>query len=364
MRRFTELRVWQRAHALPRVPEAVLPVACPVCGAQSARRAFSGTDLLVGVPGTFQYLRCETCSTVYQSPRVRDEDLLLCYPSDYFTHVCVPSPPQVQRDATRALRSRLRRAVLAAGSREPPKDLAIWWTLLGRVLSLVPPIRRRARFGLIDELAPPTVDHPACLEVGPGRGDTLLRLRQVGWLAVGLDIDPAAAAIASSYSGCDVRVGKLAGAAFPPGSFHLIYLHHTLEHLPDPEPSLSRCFELLAATGRLVVVYPNPEALTVRAYGEFSCVWDPPRHLVLPAPGAIRQLLRRLGFRIVQCRTSAGRAGVYHKASRNRWAGRSQQSFDATPLTFSDRLFSMSEAALVAAGIPVGEEILVVAEKP
>jgi SAM-dependent methyltransferase len=346
-----------------RDPQACVPIACPVCGAGSSRHLFSSPDLLVGVAGTFHYVRCGACSTVYQCPRVRDEDLLLCYPRAYFTHEGTPTPYDGQCEQTGSLRARVRRAVLGATDPRKAEGLTTSWIVLGRVLSLIPQVRRRARYGLLDELALPAVDSPACLEVGPGRGDTLLHLRQIGWLACGLDIDPAAAAMASAVSACEVRVGSLAATDFRTGSFHLIYLHHAMEHLPDLGTSLARCYELLASGGRLVLIYPNPEALTVRVYGRFSCVWDPPRHLVLPPMDAIHPMLRRLGFDAVRCRTKAWRAGAYHKVSRAYSAGRSQQALDGSPLTMLDRVFGLAEAALVAAGFALGEEILAVAEK-
>lgn len=62
----------------------------------------------MAVPGVFRYVECGACRTVYQNPRVRDEDLALCYPADYFTHVgslWTPTPAPVK-----SLRDRLRRA--------------------------------------------------------------------------------------------------------------------------------------------------------------------------------------------------------------------------------------------------------------
>ncbi len=317
----------------------------------------------MGVPGTFHYSKCDRCSTVYQNPRVRDEDLLLCYPSRYFTHQGIASPLGKQTAVAGSVRARVRQAVLAAADGGQVTSLTKWWARLGRVLSLIPRVRRRARYGLIDELAPPTRDRPTCLEVGPGRGDTLLHLRQAGWVAHGLDIDPEAAAIASKVSGCEVRVGRLGEEGFHSGSFDLVYLHHVMEHMPNLEVSLSRCFELLTSLGRLVIIYPNPEALTVKFYSSLSCVWDPPRHLVLPPIGAMRHMLCLLGFPTVRCRSTAWRAGAYHKTSRSYRAGRPQQAFDAAPLSVLDRVFALTEAALVVAGIPVGEEILVVADR-
>ena len=129
--------------------------------------------------------------------------------------------------------------------------------VVGHALSLFPSVRRRARYGLPDELA---LSRPGerCLEVGPGRGVQLGLLRKLGWQAHGLEADEVAAGNAASSSGCEVRVGTLATADFPASSFDMIYMSHSVEHLPNLGAAIGRSFELLAEGGRLVLIYPNP----------------------------------------------------------------------------------------------------------
>ena len=43
-------------------------------------------DRFCGVPGTFSYRRCRSCGSVFQDPRVLEEDLAICYPASYYTH--------------------------------------------------------------------------------------------------------------------------------------------------------------------------------------------------------------------------------------------------------------------------------------
>jgi SAM-dependent methyltransferase len=230
-------------------------------------------------------------------------------------------------------------------------------------MALVPALRRRARFGLVDGLEPPAGRPGRCLEVGPGTGVDLFCLRALGWEAHGLEVDPVAAARARETSGCVVTVGTLESADYPPGTFDLVYMSHVLEHLPDPARALRRCLGLLAPAGRLVAVYPNPWALTVRLFGRFSCVFEPPRHLVLPAAPAAVSLLRTLGFADPRAGTAARHATSYFAASRVQRAGARWDWTRPRPPAPVDRVLAATEVVLVALGRPLGEEVVVRARR-
>jgi SAM-dependent methyltransferase len=231
--------------------------------------------------------------------------------------------------------------------------------LAGAALAQHSGLRRRARFDLVDGLGPPPAGGGRCLEVGPGRGVDLLRLRLLGWQAHGLEVDPTAAEQARATSGCEVRVGTLASSDYPARSFDLVYMSHVFEHLPDPVRTLERCLELLAPSGRLVIVYPNPWALTARWLGRFSCVFEPPRHLVLPTTRAAVALLRTAGFVDVHAETSSRHASASFAASRFQRAGASWDWSRPHPPAVGDRLLGLTEGLLVALGAPVGEEVIV-----
>jgi 2-polyprenyl-3-methyl-5-hydroxy-6-metoxy-1,4-benzoquinol methylase len=344
-----------------RAPRVRALAGCPVCESTRSEQVFVAPDFLLGVPGEYRYVRCVACATVFQDPRVLEADLPICYSTDYFTHhlpegeaVHLPVSPDTSR-------GRLRTAILEIADGRRDHGIGAAWTMAGWLLARVPSLRRRARFGLPDELG---LKAPGqrCLEVGPGRGFDLLQLRRIGWKAEGLEMDAAAAANARAISGCEVHVGTLVSSDLPSAAFHLIYMNHVLEHLPDLERSLARCFDLLVPGGRLFVAYPNPRALTASIHGRFSVVWDPPRHLSLPPARALSALLSRLGFVEARSRTSARRAEAYRAATvRHRGGAR---GFAAGGPSLSDRAFGILERFLVLAGAGVGEEILVVARRP
>jgi SAM-dependent methyltransferase len=338
-------------------PQTAIVGACPVCGATGDRWKFSSRDFLHGIPGSYHYVTCLGCGSVRQNPRVVADDLPLCYPRAYYTHQATHVDPVATLPQSGSLRDRVRRAILHHADGAPGSGISAPMKCLGVVLALIPAIRRRARFGLADLLATSGLGGARCLEVGPGQGLTLLRLKWIGWDVVGLDNDPVAAETARRTSGCAVQAGSLCDADFTDSSFELIYMHHVIEHVHDLAESLRRCYSLLTPGGRVVLVYPNPRSIGGWAYHKYSPNWDPPRHLVLPTRESIESLLRRLGFDPVEAWTSAKRAAAHRCVARLYRRGR------AWSPSIGDHLFGYCESSLVAVGFHVGEEIVVVARK-
>lgn len=336
---------------------------CPVCAEPDYAHFASLRDHLHGIIGTFQYVRCSACNSIYQNPRVVDEDIAKCYPLEYFTHATPPNSAPRSASRLRKLKQSLRDCILHHADKLTHRRAPRAYSVLGWILAHSRTCRTRARFGLPDSLA---LDRPVgarCLEIGPGQGQTLRNLRLVGWNAIGLDIDPTAAKTAREVNGCEVFVGPVIDSHFESESFRLVYMSHVLEHLPDLKQSLEHIFTLLEPNGRLVIVYPNPNALTCTLDKQFSYNWDAPRHVTLPARGALLTLLTQLGFETRYSTTHVRFAARNRQVARKHRARAENHSF-TDRLTISDRLFGFAEGfAVHVAGMDVGEEIEVVAYK-
>jgi SAM-dependent methyltransferase len=94
------------------------------------------------------------------------------------------------------------------------------------------------------------------LDVGAGVGELLGIARELGWQAVGVDVDPAVVAYARSR-GRDVRLGDLTTLALPAASVDLVTLWNVIDFVPDPLRLLRECRRLLAPGGRIFVRTPN-----------------------------------------------------------------------------------------------------------
>ncbi len=285
------------------------------------------------------------------------EDLASCYPGEYLTHAEPPeaSPDWPPMSAATGARQRLRRAIEAStrGQRTPGA-----FGLLGRLLATRRPFRERAYFGLFDELIPWRTAPMRALDAGCGAGGLLVRLTRAGWAAEGVEIDPAAVEVARRVSGRPVTVGEFRSADLPTGAYDLVVLRHVFEHLEDPIAALRRIRELLAPGGRAVLIYPNPESLGARVFGEAWFHWDPPRHLVVPPAGALAAAARSVGLDVLRVRTAGPLTHLGFKHSRAVRAGRTGADLRDPPQSEWDVVAGRAERALIAAGLAVGDEVI------
>jgi SAM-dependent methyltransferase len=146
------------------------------------------------------------------------------------------------------------------------------------------------------------------LDVGCGNGEFLAFMRGLGWEVAGIEPDPEAAAIAKRQFGVPV-LASLDEVSMNHGRYDAITMRHVIEHLPNPIRDLRVCLDLLKPGGMLAVVTPNIKSL---AHRRFKASWgalDPPRHLVLFSPEALRHTFESTGFRVIRSGTSARAAG-------------------------------------------------------
>ncbi len=284
---------------MPSQEPCTVPVPhCPACGADSpVDPALVLVDRWQGVPGTYRYQRCLKCGSVYQSPRVADDDLPLLYPAGYYTHEAPPpaATPGGRTGLSGALRAHLRRRLqpILRGERRPPPLLHPY-----RLLLRSRSVREKLFWGLPEPAHPDRPSPGAALEIGPGRGWDLTLLARSGWGAMGFEWDPEATAVARATSGVPVFQGDFRTADDPAGPFRLIYLCHVFEHLSDPLGALLWMARRLAPDGRIVLIVPNPDADDAERYGDRWTGWDPPRHLLLPSSLGFEALAHRTELRV------------------------------------------------------------------
>jgi SAM-dependent methyltransferase len=140
------------------------------------------------------------------------------------------------------------------------------------------------------------------LDVGCGSGAFLLGLREAGWRAHGVELDPGAVEAARKAGLEDVRVGDLIEEAYPDASFDAVRFWHCLEHVGDPGAQLREALRVLRPGGSLTVGVPNFGSLLARAAKDDWFYLDVPRHLWHFEPRTLRELARDCGFSAVRVR--------------------------------------------------------------
>jgi SAM-dependent methyltransferase len=350
----------------PKSPRTEAVSNCPVCDSASSAFLFEAPDRYHHIPGVYAYRRCRACASVYQAPRVVEEDLPLCYPERYYTHDDTrdstgPEGPYGDPGGTR-FRDRLRRAIAAAARGEQlPGPIG----LFGRVLSISRRMRERGYcFRLPDELLPRRPSPVGrAVDIGCGSGQLLRQLCIVGWECVGVEWDPRAAEAARRVSGCPIHTGDVREIDLPGGTYDLVVMSHVLEHIGDPTTALRAVRRLLTPTGAAVLFYPNPDGFPARLYGKDYFQWDPPRHLVLPSITGLRRLAARCGLQ-VRCVTSRVlcRQGVrtFYAISRAWARGHSRAAQSLPPITPGVRWLVRLEQTLTTLRFPYGTDVVAV----
>jgi SAM-dependent methyltransferase len=82
------------------------------------------------------------------------------------------------------------------------------------------------------------------------------------------------------------------------GTYDLIMLHHSFEHMPNPIAVMQQLKKLCAANGTILIRVPVAGCLAWMQYRENWFQIDAPRHLVIPSVKALQLLARKVGLKL------------------------------------------------------------------
>jgi 2-polyprenyl-3-methyl-5-hydroxy-6-metoxy-1,4-benzoquinol methylase len=315
---------------------------------------YSGlNDRLFGAPGSWNVRARD--GMFWLDPAPAPEDIMQAY-ATYHTHA--GDVPDVDTSQGRvgwyhALRQRVWSAyqdVDSSGRRRKPP----WQAWL-------PPVREQLAF---DRAFLDPIRGGKVLDVGCGSGELVDRLKQLGWAAKGIDPDPRAVEQARSLGRAVERAGVETLDRIPE-TFDAVTMIHVIEHVYHPMTVLKRVLGLLKPGGKAVIVTPNAGSLCSRFFGRHWRGLEPPRHLQLFNKQTLQQALNEAGFKHVTVRTSFRDASGMFCASYALWrTGRHTQGAVPRPAVrlLGDAMLSV-QWLLTRAGLPVGEELVAIAER-
>jgi SAM-dependent methyltransferase len=137
----------------------------------------------------------------------------------------------------------------------------------------------------------------ALLDVGAAGGYLVEHASRAGFDARGVEISEHAVRIASRVVPGKVHRGTLETLDLPPASLDVVTLFDVLEHVPEPEDSLSRLSRWLKPGGWLAVTTPDVDSLSARLMAGFWPHYKE-EHLFYPSRKGLRRLFAATGFEV------------------------------------------------------------------
>ncbi len=159
------------------------------------------------------------------------------------------------------------------------------------------------------------------LDIGAGRGELLRLAKLAGWDAVGIELSPTFAEYAARHSESEIVRRPVAECNFPNDSFDVVVLSAVLEHLYNPDETISEIARILKPGGALFLDVPNEAGLYFRLGNFYQTLrgrnWVvnlaptfPPFHVFGFTPYALRKLLSKHGFEVRNWTVYAGQSLV------------------------------------------------------
>lgn len=232
--------------------------ACLLCGRRRWASVVEAPDVSPTGRGLwFAVVQCQDCGLCFTNPRPSVRSIASFYPPSY--------PPHLQ--APRTMTARAGRRLL-------------------RLLGAVDPAGQATHQGA-----------RRLLDFGCGSGRFLVGARAHGWQTTGMEVSVVAKR-AAAETGVPVIQGTLPHADLEAGSFDVITMRHSLEHVHEPLETLRQAYRLLAPGGKILVVVPNIGGLPFRWFGRAWVGLDLPRHLTHFTPRTLRRMLACAGFEV------------------------------------------------------------------
>jgi 2-polyprenyl-3-methyl-5-hydroxy-6-metoxy-1,4-benzoquinol methylase len=229
-------------------------ISCPLCGRDNARIFWQCEG--------FRYVRCPSCSLIYQHEQPQSWELKEHYDGEYTVY-------EEQNE-----QNFLRLALLGL------KDAGF----------------EKLEAGLPEK---------SILDIGCATGALLKHFKERGYRALGIELDSRSAEAAKARNGITVIDRPLEEAGIADESFGLVHSSHVIEHVTDPRRLVEESYRVLKPGGCFIVTTPNSAGLQAKVFKERwrSAISD---HLTLFNKKLLKRLLRESGFEVVTVKTWGG----------------------------------------------------------
>ncbi len=238
---------------------AFIETPCPACGKTDTTFAFRKYG--------FFHQRCESCDTLFASPRPVDDQLKRYY-SEYeaplfWTEILLASNDKRKKLQHQPRVELLRKVLNEQSARNERKQL---------------------------------------VDLGAGSGLFAETVQESGLFESVVANDISSACIeACKKRGLKTHLGFLED--FPENSIDFVTCNDLVEHLHNPSQFLAGCYARLKSGGGLMIATPNGAGFDFSILGDKTENISPPEHLQYFNPHSISLLLEECGYRVISVQT-------------------------------------------------------------
>jgi SAM-dependent methyltransferase len=251
---------------------------CKVCNIEIDSDPFEVKEMMFGIRTAHTYYECNNCEAL--QIETIPENLGIYYPDNYYSF---SQPPQADIDTT--FLRRIKSSYLLYNKNR----------ILGSLLCIGYKVPEFIA-GL--KMSGAKYDD-AILDVGSGSGDLLAKYCRSGFKNL-QGIDPF---LKQEFISANGKLKLLRKSIFDkqePGKFDLVMLHHSFEHMDEPQAVFQRLSELVKPGKVLLIRTPVNKSFASKKYNTNWVDMDPPRHLVVHSRKSIQLLAEMNGFRVEQ----------------------------------------------------------------
>ena len=245
---------------------------CRICGGNCLEQPIEGKEMMFGTRKCYQYFLCENCGALQIETPIEDSNLL--YPTNYRSF----------SSAKKSLAAKIKKKLI---KNSVANELGIG-NSISKKLNMGVHIAARS---LKNRLQKET----KILDVGCGSGELIEALSAFGYKNVS-GVDP--------YVDHDINSGGWSiKKAFitdldNADKYDVIMLHHSFEHMANPEEVLQKIQKLLSPDGICIIRIPVCDSYAFEYYRENWVQLDAPRHVFLHTNKSIDFLAKKAGLKV------------------------------------------------------------------